>query len=86
MKHGYSDYTSWLPAIAGSFAALIAYAQSGPLSVRSSETRDRTSAMAMGVPLPTTLESWSRSARLFAGLGNYHRPVRTKFRGGAALF
>jgi tetratricopeptide (TPR) repeat protein len=69
---------TWLPTIAGSFAALIAYAQSAPSSVHSSETRDRTSAMAMGVPLPTTLEGWSRGARLFAGLGNYHRPVSTK--------
>jgi tetratricopeptide (TPR) repeat protein len=61
-----------------SFAAVIASAQSAPSPVQSSETRDQTSAMAMGVPLPRTLAGWSTGARLFDGLGDYHRPVSTR--------
>ena len=34
--------------------------------------------MATGVSLPTTLAGWSTGARLFDGLGDYHRPVSTK--------
>ena len=34
--------------------------------------------MAMGTPLPMTLSGWSKGARLFAGLGDYHRSVRTR--------
>jgi tetratricopeptide (TPR) repeat protein len=64
--------------IASLFAALIASAQNAPPPVQSSETQDQTSAMAMGVPLPTTLAGWSTGARLFDGLGDYHRPVNTK--------
>jgi len=68
----------WICIIAGSFAAVFASAQGEPSPVHASETRDKTSAMAMGTPLPTTLAGWSRGARLFDGLGNYHRLVSTK--------
>jgi tetratricopeptide (TPR) repeat protein len=53
----------WLPTIAGSFAILVAAAAT---------------AMTMEGPLPTTLAGWSTGARLFDGLGNYHRSVSTK--------
>src|SRR5882757_7260903 len=69
---------SWICIIAGSFAALVASAQSAQSPVQSSESRDQTNAMAMGTPLPTTLAGWSAGARLFDGLGDYHRPVNTK--------
>ncbi|HEV7614255.1 MAG TPA: hypothetical protein VGO37_20435 [Steroidobacteraceae bacterium] len=69
---------TWILTIAGSFAALFASAQSAPSPVQSGETPDQTSAMAKGVPLPTTLAGWSKGARLFDGLGDYHRPVRTR--------
>ena len=69
---------TWICIIAGSCAALVASAQSVHPSVQSSGARDQTSAMAMGIPLPTTLAAWSAGARLFDGLGDYHRPVSTK--------
>ena len=69
---------TWILAIAGSFAASFASSQSAPSPVQSSETHDQSSAMAMGVSLPTTLAGWSTGARLFDGLGDYHRPVSTK--------
>src|SRR6202035_4822623 len=69
---------NWISAIAGSFAALFASSQSAPSPVQSSETHDQAGAMAMGVSLPTTLAGWSTGARLFDGLGEYHRPVSTK--------
>jgi tetratricopeptide (TPR) repeat protein len=69
---------TWIPTIASSLAALFASTQSAPSPVQSSETHDQTSAMAMGVPLPTTLAGWSTGARLFDGLGDYHRPASTK--------
>jgi tetratricopeptide (TPR) repeat protein len=65
-------------AIAGSFAAFVASAQNSRSPARSSEIHDQTSAMAMGVPLPTTLAGWSTGARLFDGLGDYHRTVSTR--------
>src|ERR1700676_2719588 len=65
-------------AIAGSCAVLVASALNAPSPTHSSETHDQTSAMAMGVSLPTTLAGWSTGARLFYGLGEYHRPVSTK--------
>jgi tetratricopeptide (TPR) repeat protein len=34
--------------------------------------------MAMGDPLPTTLGGWARGARLYEGLGTYHRKVSTR--------
>jgi len=64
--------------IAGSLAALVASAQSAQSPVQSRETRDQTNAMAMETPLPTTLAGWSAGARLFDGLGDYHRSVSTK--------
>ena len=64
--------------IAGSFTVLVAYAQSAPSPVQSSEPHKQTTAMAMGIPLPTTLAGWSTGARLFDGLGDYQRPVSTK--------
>jgi hypothetical protein len=70
----------WLLIAAGSFAVLVASAQSAPSPAQPSETHDQTSAMAMGVPLPTTLAGWSTGARLFDGLGDYHRTVSTKSR------
>jgi tetratricopeptide (TPR) repeat protein len=69
---------TWILAIAGSFAALFASSQSDPSPAQSSETHDQSSGMAMGVSLPTTLAGWSTGARLFDGLGEYHRPVSTK--------
>jgi tetratricopeptide (TPR) repeat protein len=69
---------TWICTIAGSFAAVFASAQSAQSPVPSDETRDQTSAMAMGPPLPTTLAGWSTGARLFDGLGDYHRSVSTK--------
>jgi tetratricopeptide (TPR) repeat protein len=68
----------WILAVAGSFAALFASSHSAPSPVQSSETHDQSSAMAMGVALPTTLAGWSTGARRFEGLGDYHRPVSTK--------
>jgi len=69
---------TWVLAIAGSFTALFASSQDTPSPVQSSETHDPSSAMTMGISLPTTLAGWSTGARLFAGLGVYHRPVTTK--------
>jgi len=69
---------TWICTIAGSLAALFASAQSAQSPVPSSETRDQTSAMGMGTPLPRTLAAWSAGARLFDGLGDYHRSVSTK--------
>jgi tetratricopeptide (TPR) repeat protein len=40
----------------------------------------------MGIPLPTTLAGWSTGARLFDGLGDYHRPVSTKSREAQRYF
>jgi tetratricopeptide (TPR) repeat protein len=68
----------WMLFVASSLAVSVASAQSAPSPVRSSDTHDQTSTMAMGIPLPTTLAGWSAGARLFDGLGNYHRPVSTK--------
>jgi tetratricopeptide (TPR) repeat protein len=65
-------------AIAGACAVLVASAMNPPSPAQSSETHHQTSTMAMGVPLPTTLAGWSTGARLFDGLGEYHRSVSTK--------
>ena len=34
--------------------------------------------MAMGIRLPTTIAGWSRGARLYEGLGSYHRKISTR--------
>jgi tetratricopeptide (TPR) repeat protein len=68
----------WIRFVASSLVVSVASAQSAPSPVRSSDTHDQTSTMDMRIPLPTTLAGWSTGARLFDGLGNYHRPVSTK--------
>jgi tetratricopeptide (TPR) repeat protein len=65
-------------AIAGCCAAVMACALNAPTPGQSIETHDQTSAMPMEIPLPTTLAGWATGARLFDGLGDYHRPVSTK--------
>jgi tetratricopeptide (TPR) repeat protein len=62
---------------AGALALSAAVAQSAPPPVQSTETHGPANAMAMGIHLPTTLADWSKGARLYKGLGTYHRPVRT---------
>src|SRR5258707_760486 len=69
---------TWKCVVGVSFAALFAAAKSAQSPVPSNETRDRPSAMTMGISLPTTLAAWSTGARLFDGLGDYQRPVTTK--------
>jgi tetratricopeptide (TPR) repeat protein len=64
--------------VAGSFGVSVASAQSAPSPVQSRVTHDQASAMAMRIPLPTTLAGWSAGARLFDGLGDYQRPVSTQ--------
>src|SRR5215472_11436527 len=36
--------------------------------------------------LPVTLAQWAEGARLFGGLGTFHRPDQHPFAGGADLF
>ena len=64
-------------AIAGSCVVLVAFVLNAPSSAQSSETHGQAKPMAMEIPLPTTLAGWAAGARLFDGLGNYHRSVRT---------
>jgi tetratricopeptide (TPR) repeat protein len=63
--------------VAGSFALSVAAAQS-PSPAQPGDTHEPTSAMAMGTHLPTTLADWSKGARLYDGLGTFHRPVSTR--------
>jgi tetratricopeptide (TPR) repeat protein len=64
--------------VAGSCALSVTATQSAPSPAQSSETHGPASAMAMGNHLPTTLADWSKGARLYEGLGVYHRPVSTR--------
>ena len=61
--------------VTGSFALFMAAGQSAPTP--SHDTQDPASTMAMDNYLPTSLADWSKGARLYNGLGAFHRPVST---------
>jgi tetratricopeptide (TPR) repeat protein len=61
----------------GALVFSLALSQSAPPRVQPTETHGPANAMAMGIHLPTTLADWAKGARLYKGLGTYHRPVST---------
>jgi tetratricopeptide (TPR) repeat protein len=65
-------------AIVGSCALSVSAEQSVPPTANSSEKHGAASAMVMGDHLPATLADWSKGARLYEGLGSYHRAVSTR--------
>jgi tetratricopeptide (TPR) repeat protein len=65
-------------AIVGSCALSVSAQQSVPPTANSSERHGAASAMVMGNHLPRTLADWSKGARLYEGLGTYHRAVSTR--------
>ena len=62
----------------GLFALAAAAGQEAPSPVQSQETVAPSDTMAMGIHLPTTLADWSKGARLYDGLGTYHRKISTR--------
>ena len=59
----------------GCFAVLAATAQSATAPEHPSNAHGQSSAMSMGVSVPTTLTGWSKGARLYEGLGTFHRKI-----------
>ena len=64
--------------VIGIFALSAAAGQPAPPPVPSQEAAAPSDAMAMGIRLPTTIADWSTGARLYDGLGTYHRKISTR--------
>ena len=64
--------------VIGSLVFSAAPGQTAPPSAHSQETAVSASAMPMGDHLPASLADWSKGARLYEGLGTYHRRITTR--------
>lgn len=67
-----------MPALAGSFAIMAAAVCAATPPEHASDTHNQPGPMIMGISVPTTLVGWSKDARLFDGLGTYHRKISTR--------
>jgi len=64
--------------VIGSLVFSAAPGQTAAPSAHSQETAVSASAMPMGDHLPASLADWSKGARLYEGLGTYHRRITTR--------
>lgn len=61
-----------------SFAAMAAATQSPTPTPHAGDAHAQSGAMAMSMSVPTTLAGWAKGARLYEGLGTYHRTISTR--------
>ena len=64
--------------VAGSLALLAIATHSATTPDHATQTHGQSSTMDMGISVPTTLAGWSKGARLYDGLGTYHRKISTR--------